>query len=175
MRDDDRMDVQRSDVTVLLRTEHAVARVLASARAEVEAYPALLAAMGESLAWDFGAVWIPEADRLRAVATWPESSEFAAETRALTMAAGDGLPGRVWMAEEPAWITGVPTEDGFPRKEAASRAGLRSAFAFPVRGAALLAVIEFFTADLRDADDHLLNTMAALGTQIGQFVERCRA
>src|SRR5919204_296106 len=136
MRDDDRMDVQRSDVTVLLATEHAVARVLVQAGDEVEAYPALLAAMGESLAWDFGAVWLPDGDALRCAATWPDDSEFAAESRALRLAPGEGLPGRVWAASNPAWITGVPIEAGFPRKEAAARLGLNSAFAFPMRGAA---------------------------------------
>jgi PAS domain S-box-containing protein len=175
MRDDDRMAAARSDVTVLLRTEHAVARVLAEADNEAEAYPALLAAMGGSLAWDFGAVWVPEGGTLRCIETWPEAGEFAAESLALELSPGEGLPGRVWAAEAPAWITGVPTEGRFPRAGAAVRAGLQSAFAFPVRGAALLAVIEFFTADLRDADEHLLATMASLGSQIGQFVERRRA
>jgi PAS domain S-box-containing protein len=170
------MDVQRSDVTALLATEHAVARVLVSARGEADAYPALLAAMGESLAWDFGAVWLPDGDdHLRCAAAWPEDSAFAAESRALTLAPGEGLPGRVWTAASPAWITGVPTERGFPRKEAAARAGLLSAFAFPLRGAEPIGVIEFFTSDLRDPDDHLLNTMTTLGIQIGQFAERCRA
>src|SRR5215217_1022284 len=73
MRDDDRMAAARSDVTVLLRTEHAVARVLAEADGEAEAYPALLAAMGASLAWDFGAVWVPEGGVLRCIETWPEA------------------------------------------------------------------------------------------------------
>jgi PAS domain S-box-containing protein len=175
MRDDDRMDVQRSDVAVLLAAEHAVARVLVQARDEIEAYPALLAAMSAALAWDFGAVWLPDGDALRCVAAWPESGEFAAESRAIRLAPGEGLPGRVWAATDPAWITGVPAEGGFPRKAAAARAGLNSAFAFPMRGTALLGVIEFFTADLREADDHLLSAMATLGIQIGQFVERCRA
>ena len=88
------MAAQRSDVTVLLRTEHAVARVLASAPGEQEAYPELLAAMGESLAWDFGAVWVP---RGRGAAlrwtTWPEAGDFAAESRALELGPGEGLPG----------------------------------------------------------------------------------
>jgi PAS domain S-box-containing protein len=176
MRDDDRMAAQRSDVGALLRTEHAVARVLASSRDEDGAYPELLAAMGAALAWDFGAVWLPgEGETLECAATWPETGGFVAESRSLVLGPGEGLPGRVWAAESPAWITGVPTEGGFPRAAAATRAGLQSAFAFPVRGAALLAVIEFFTADLRDADEHLLDTMTSLGTQIGQFVERCRA
>ena len=76
-----------SDVTELLHTEHAVARVLAGAPDEAEAYPELLAAMGEALAWDFGAVWVPVADdALRCAATWPQGAEFAAESRALTLA-----------------------------------------------------------------------------------------
>jgi len=166
-----------SDVTELLHTEHAVARVLAGAPDEAEAYPELLAAMGEALAWDFGAVWVPVADdALRCAATWPQGAEFAAESRALTLAAGEGLPGRVWAAGAPAWLTDVPPDTTLPRAQAAARAGLLTAFGFPVRGAAgLLGVIEFFTSSRRAADEALLATMASLGLQIGQFVERCRA
>ena len=164
-----------SDVAVLLRAEHAVARVLASARGEADAYPALLAAIGQTLAWDIGAVWAPaEAGTLRCADAWPDEGDFVAATRELALAADEGLPGRVWTEEAPAWITDVPAS-AYPRARVAARAGLQSAFAFPVRGAAKLAVIEFFTADRRDVDDELLATMTSLGTQIGQFVERCRA
>src|SRR5215470_2502567 len=107
---------ERSDVTELLHTEHAVARVLASAPGEAEAYPELLAAMGEALAWDFGAVWVPVLDdALRCAATWPQGAEFAAESRSLTLAAGKGLPGRVWAAGAPAWLTDVPPDSELPR------------------------------------------------------------
>ena len=166
-----------SDVTELLHTEHAVARVLAAAPGEAEAYPELLAAMGEALAWDFGAVWVPVVDdALRCVATWPQGAQFAAESQALTLAAGQGLPGRVWAAGAPAWLTDVPPDTTLPRAEAAARAGLLTAFGFPVRGAAgILGVIEFFTSTRRAADEALLATMGSLGLQIGQFVERCRA
>src|ERR671923_2556085 len=99
--------MRRSDVTVLLRAEHAVARVLASATDEATAYPALLAAIGESLGWDVGAVWEPADDEsvLRCADTWPAEGDFVAETRALTLAPGEGLPGRVWANGKPAWIT----------------------------------------------------------------------
>jgi PAS domain S-box-containing protein len=168
--------VERSDVTVLLRTEHAVARVLASAATEGEAYPALLAAMGEQLDWDFGAVWLPtKKGALRCVATWPDSGEFGAESRALKLGPGEGLPGRVWESEAPAWITDVPPDSTLPRAEVAARLGLLTAFGFPVRGAGMLGVIELFTAARRVADADLLATMGSLGSQIGQFVERRRA
>jgi PAS domain S-box-containing protein len=168
--------IQRSDVTLLLRTEHAVARVLACAAGEDDAYPALLAAMAESLEWDFGAVWLPAGDgTLRCAATWPESGDFVAESRSLTLAAGEGLPGRVWEGEVPAWLTDVPPDTTLPRAQAAARAGLLTAFGFPVRGAGMLGVIEFFTAVRIEADADLLATMDSLGSQIGQFVERRRA
>jgi PAS domain S-box-containing protein len=168
-------DRQRSDVTVLLRAEHAVARVLASAVGEADAYPALLAAIGETLAWDVGAVWTPGQGGLHCAQAWPESGEFVEATRALTLAPGEGLPGRVWADGAPAWITDVPPDSTLPRAGVAASVGLLTAFAFPVRGSALLGVIEFFTADRLQPDDDLLATMTSLGSQIGQFVERCRA
>ena len=63
-----------------------------------------------------------------------------------------------------------------PRARAATQAGLRSAFAFPIRCAGkVLGVMEFFAAAPVAPDDELLATMSSLGSQIGQFVERCRA
>jgi PAS domain S-box-containing protein len=168
--------MQRSDATVLLRAEHAVARVLASATDEAAAYPALLAAIGESLGWEVGAVWEPgEEGVLRCAETWPREGEFVAETRALTLAPGEGLPGRVWADAKPAWITDVPPESTLPRAAVARTAGLLTAFAFPIQGGAgLLGVIEFFTVERRAPDADLLATMTSLGRQIGQFAERCR-
>jgi PAS domain S-box-containing protein len=164
-----------SDVTVLLRAEHAVARILTSATGEADAYPALLAAIGQTLGWDIGAVWTPaEAGTLRCAEAWPDRGDFVAATRELALPDDEGLPGRVWTHGEAAWITDVPASR-LPRAQVAAGAGLQSAFAFPVHGAAKLAVIEFFTADRRDVDDDLLATMNSLGSQIGQFVERCRA
>ena len=69
-------------------------------------------------------------ERLDAVAAFAETS------RSVTLAAGQGLPGEVWQ-------TGQPGLDRrrrrasrpLPRSRAADAAGLRSAFAFPIRGA----------------------------------------
>jgi len=158
-----------------------VSRVLASSAGEQAAYPQLLAAVGESLVWDVGAVWAPDGPALtcREVWTGPRANgeSFAAESRAVQLRPGEGLPGRVWAGEEPAWLADVADADGsFPRAAAAAAAGLRSGFAFPVRGTTgLLGVIEFFVSERRELDDALLETMSSLGSQIGQFVERCRA
>ena len=108
-----------SDVTELLHTEHAVARVLAAAPGEAEAYPELLAAMGEALAWDFGAVWVPVVDdALRCVATWPQGAQFAAESQALTLRPAKGCPGACGRRERP---PGSPTSRPIRRCRARRR------------------------------------------------------
>ena len=68
---------ERSDAAVLLRTEHAVARVLAATSDEDDAYPQLLAAIGGALGWAFGALWLPtdaEGSFLRCAHTWDGDS-----------------------------------------------------------------------------------------------------
>ena len=161
-----------------------MARVLASARDEDDAHPRLLAAIGEALAWDFGALWTPtdaEGSFLRCEHSWDGGSApvaaFAETSRSVLLAAGQGLPGEVWQTGKPAWIADADEHPRpLPRSKAAAAAGLRSAFAFPIRrSGSVLGVVEFFAAARAAPDDELLATMASLGLQIGQFVERCRA
>ena len=130
---------ERSDVAVLLRTEHAVARVLASARDEDDAHPRLLAAIGEALAWDFGALWTPtdaEGSFLRCAHTWEgasaPSAAFAETSRSVMLAAGQGLPGEVWQTGRPAWIADADRASApAAALRAADAAGLRSRLRLP--------------------------------------------
>jgi PAS domain S-box-containing protein len=166
----------------LPRTELAVARSLAQTADPRDALARALRATGQSLGWRLGAVWEPVPDRpeaLRCVETWHAfgipAEDFEATSRSTTLAAGEGLPGRVWESGEPAWIPDVLADDNFPRALAARRAGLHAAFCFPIRSArGVLGVIEFFTGEARRLDPELLRTMSALGDQIGQAVERRR-
>jgi PAS domain S-box-containing protein len=175
---------ERTDVAVLLRTEHAVARVLASAPDEDDAHPRLLAAIGEALTWDFGALWTPidpHGSALRCVHTWESAAAalgtFAETCRSVTLASGQGLPGEVWQTGRPAWIVDAAEHPRpLPRSRAADAAGLRSAFAFPIRaGSEVLAVMEFFATTRAAPDEKLLATVTSFGSQIGQFARRCRA
>jgi PAS domain S-box-containing protein len=169
-------------MVTLPRTEHAVARSLAQTAEPREAVARALRAIGQSLGWRLGAVWEPAPDRpeaLRCVETWSDrgagTQEFEAASRATALAAGEGLPGRVWRSGEAAWIPDVLADDNFPRAPAARNAGLHAAFCFPIRSArGVLGVIEFFTGEPRELDAELLATMATLGDQIGQAVERRR-
>ncbi len=159
-----------------------MARSLAETPDPRDALARALEAIGLSLEWRFGAVWEPAADGpevLRCAETWSAeeaaTAGFEAASRETTLAAGEGLPGRVWRSGEPAWIPNVTADPNFPRAEAARLAGLHAAFCFPIRSAhGPLGVIEFFEGEPREPDAELLATMAALGDLIGQAVERRR-
>src|SRR5215212_1882184 len=164
------------------RTERAVARSLAETVDPRDALARALRAIAENLGWRLGAVWESVPDRpeaLRCVELWhapdADASEFEATSRSMSLARGEGLPGRVWQSGEAAWIPDVLADDNFPRAAAARAAGLHAAFCFPIQSArGVLGVIEFFTGEPRRLDPELLATMSALGEQIGPAVERRR-
>jgi PAS domain S-box-containing protein len=164
----------------LQHVEHAVARILAEMDRPVEVYEAVLEAIGESLGWELGAVWESGSDGvLRCVCTWHAGEgapEFQALSERLTLRRCEGLPGRVLALGEPAWINDAPDDANFPRASVARRAGLHAAFGFPLpspRG--VVGVMEFFSRELREPDERLLQTMRVLGSQVGQFVARRQA
>jgi PAS domain S-box-containing protein len=169
------------DAQSLQRVEHDVAQILADTEAPVEVYARTLEAIGRSLGWELGAVWEvgPDDWRLRCVCTWHAGDgapEFEALSERLTLGPGEGLPGRLLVSGRPNWIVETPNDRNFPRADAARRAGLHAAFGFPLRSArGIVGVMEFFTHEARQPDEHVLETMEVLGSQVGQFVARRHA
>src|SRR5215210_3722052 len=96
-----------------LIAEHATARALVEASSFAEAAPRILQAICEALGWEHGVLWTVDRDHnvLRCSDIWtaPGGSfaEFDAISRRVTFAPGMGLPGRVWVSGEPAWIPDV--------------------------------------------------------------------
>ena len=165
-----------------LLVQHTVGQTLAEAATIEDATPRILQAMGEYLAWDVGALWRVdrEARRLRCVELWHKASievpEFERASRELTFVPGSGLPGRVWSSLEPEYIADVVADDNFRRGPVAQREALHAAFGFPILlGREVLGVIEFFSREIKRPDQELLKMLAAIGNQIGQFIERKRA
>jgi PAS domain S-box-containing protein len=165
----------------LHRVERAVASILAETDRPVEVYSAALEAIGLSLEWELGAVWETGSDeeRLRCVCTWHAGDgapEFEALSERIVLSRGEGLPGRVLESGAPAWVQDPPDDSNFPRADAARRAGLHAAFAFPLRSPrGVVGVMEFFSREPRELDERLLWTMGVLGSQVGQFVTRQQA
>ncbi len=173
---------ERKRLEERLRVQHTVAQILAEAATIEEATPRILRAMGECLGWDVGALWRVdrETEALRCVELWHKASievpEFERVSREFTFVPGLGLPGRVWSSLEPEYIPDVVPDENFPRGPIAEREGLHAAFGFPILlGGEVLGVIEFFSREIRQPDQELLNMLATIGSQIGQFIERKRA
>src|SRR5438552_2281650 len=162
--------------------QHAVTQILAEAATLEEATPRILRAVCECLVWDVGALWRTDREGgvLRCVEGWHNEStavpEFEADSRERTFTPGTGLPGRVWSSREPAYVSDVVRDSNFLRAPIAAREGLHAAFGFPiVLGGEVLGVMEFFSHEIRPLDRDLLNMMATIGSQIGQFIERKQA
>ena len=170
-----------ADAGNIQRVEYAVARILAERDRPVEVYEAVLQVIGSSLGWELGAVWevAPGDGLLHCIRTWHAGGgfpEFEALSEHITLAPGEGLPGVVVESGDPAWIVDAPANPNFPRAAIARRCGLHAAFGFPLlspRGA--VGMMEFFTQELRQPDEHLLETMRELGSQVGQYVARRHA
>ena len=162
--------------------QHAVTQILAEAATLEEATPRILRAVCECLVWDVGALWRTDREGgvLRYVEVWHKESievrEFEAAIRDSTFKPGIGLPGRVWSSREPAYIPDVVHDANFPRAPIAAREMLHAAFGFPILlGGEVLGVMEFFSHDIRQPDRDMLDMMATIGSQIGQFIDRKQA
>ncbi|MEP0923929.1 PAS domain S-box protein [Leptolyngbya sp. ST-U4] len=161
--------------------QYAIAQILAEATTVSDALPAILQAICETLGWQLGMFWSvnPQTNCLHYSDNWrsPTTSAQALIESKLqtTFAPGVGLPGRVWLNRQPMWISDPKEDSNFPRAAKAAEAGLRAVFGFPiVLSNQVLGVIECFCDRVQEPDADLLNMMAAIGSQIGQFMERKR-
>jgi diguanylate cyclase (GGDEF)-like protein/PAS domain S-box-containing protein len=162
-----------------LAVQYAVTRVLAESSTLAQATPRLLEALCLSLGWQLGEIWKLDRDdsALRLVDAWTSEElaapEFAMASSDMAVRFGEGLSGRVLGTGSPAWIKDVARNSSYPRAELALKAGLRAAVAFPIpQGGGVGGVMEFLSSNIGQPDKDLLNLMAAIGSQVGQFMGR---
>ncbi len=177
-----------TEITDRKRAEHrtavnlAVARILSESPALTDAAPRILQAVCQTLGWEVGGFWmpVPNGSVLRCLKIWESRvgkfPKFKAVSRKLKLAPGVGLPGRIWRNLKPAWVSDITKDTNFPRASVAAGEGLHGTFAFPISfGKHFIAVMEFFSLDIREPDDGLLKIFSSIGSQMGQFVQRKRA
>ena len=163
-------------------TQHAVTGILSEAGSIADATPRLLQSICECLDWKFAEMWRvdPQTNLLTCRETWHSPSEdlagFASASREFSFSPGSGLPGRVWKSGSPAWISALTVDSNFLRTPLTTKAGLHSGFALPIVLAdETVGIMVFFSHEIREADENLLQLIASIGSQIGQFIERKRA
>jgi PAS domain S-box-containing protein len=158
-----------------------VAGVLSDATSLPETLDRVLAAIASRMGFAAAALWTPSIGGLRSQHLWaadrPAVKELLRATLQTTLAAGSGLPGRVWSTGRALTLSELgSTHEDFARMATASQAGLRDSLAVPViAGDRVLAVMEFFASERRETDEELVRTLTDLGGQLGQFVARRQA
>src|ERR1700676_5123761 len=155
---------------------------LAASGSLVQAAPDILRAVCTTFGWQTGVLWTvePHLEQLQCVSVWQLSPgsipEFEAATRNRTVARGTGMPGQVWAGGQPAWIPDLSIDDNSPRARLAAKMGLRACLGLPIAvGGSVTGVMEFFSREIRQPDQEMLEMLSALGSQIGQFIEHKRA
>ena len=164
-----------------LEVQLAVSRLLAAAHASGDVLTQLLQTLGEGLHWKRGELWTLDRmeRRLRLSNTWlapglrADHLEAASANR--TFGYQEGVPGRVWAARCPLWIDDVAQDGTVLRGAAAREDGLTACCAFPaVAGDEVVAVLLFFSDQVRPPDHTLLLLTASVGMLVGAFLERTR-
>jgi len=155
--------------------EFEVTRIVEEASNFEDAAPELLRALGESLRWDVGEIWMLEADvgLLRRTAVWHTPNLDLHDFEALSHAAaprGFCLPGRVLASGNQEWICDIRTDPAFMRGKAAARAGLRTAVGFPLTGGRQVnGAVVLLRREAAEREDGLSAALNAVGHKIGQF------
>ena len=130
--------------------------------------------------WNVGHAFLydEEKKRLLSMPTWFSSDDakfrpFRNQSEGFSFKRGEGFLGEVFSDATPMWILDVAESSVYQRKEIAAQVGIRAAFAFPVViGRKAVAVLEFYSDKAKIPDETLLYTMANVGKQLGQVVER---
>jgi PAS domain S-box-containing protein len=164
------------------RVQYATVGALAESDSLSEGAPKVMRAICEVMGWRLGEFWgvDREANIIHYVQSWYppefEGLEFDLLGHPQSCSRGKGLPGRVWARAKPEWIRDLNSDPEFLRADAAKKAGLRGAVAFPILlGSDALGVMVFFMQGLSRPDEESLDLFEAIGNQIGQFIERKRA
>ena len=163
--------------------EHAVTRLLAEAVTVSEAMPRIMQTMCQAMGWAYGARWAldKEGGGLSRADYWcatePEFDPADREMWVKVPRSGSGrLLRRAWIEKAATWLTHLHDDAPFRRKPSLVKLGWQSAYAFPILvDNQTIGIMEFFGPDNREPDPALLQVTQAIGSQIGQFIQRKEA
>ncbi|HEU5180325.1 MAG TPA: PAS domain S-box protein, partial [Candidatus Polarisedimenticolia bacterium] len=165
-----------------LATQYGVTQALAESATLSQAASRILYAICEHLGWKVGALWTvdDQGQALRCAQFYHrpdvQVTEFEDSTRQLVFQRGTGLPGRVWATGRPVWIRDVVADAGFLRASVARAEKLHGGLGLPITlDQEVLGVMEFFSEEIRQPEPDVIAMMKAIGSQMGQFIERRRA
>jgi PAS domain S-box-containing protein len=172
---------ERKAEEMCVAAQHAITRTLGEESNLGDMGAKIIEAICTCSGWQGGILWQVDTKEklLRCEAIWPmpgvPPKQFTWVSMSSTFSQGEGLPGRVWEQAAPVWIEDVTCEPNIPHAAIGGQVG-QGAFGFPILlGDEVLGVLEFFSQLIRKPDDRMAEMMAAVGSQVGQSMERRRA
>ncbi len=172
-------DLERLRIERRLRLEYAVTHELAEAYSLKEAAPKILQSICIISGWQRGEVWRMDFERniLVKEGEWQapsreDSSAFSKNRQ--TLAPGESIAGRVWMARKPWWSADIADDLRVNEAKLGKASNiLRSAFGVTLRSQGIhRGVLVLFSESVRKPDTDLTELLTSIGNQIGQFVKR---
>ena len=174
--------IERQRGKARTQMQYFVSRALAECDNQSRARTRVLEILCEFLEYSFGQSWVFDHWSAQLISAEqcglpPEKyQKFENLNRCTRFERGQGFPGLVWDSCKTLWIEDVSHDSDFVRAQQALEEDLRSVLAFPiVLGAEVLGVIELFSKEVREPDHELLDVVANIGAQMGQFMARKRA
>jgi PAS domain S-box-containing protein len=183
-----RVVISREDITerkhteLLLGLEIAVMRSLADAQSASEAIRSVIRIVCEMQGWDYGRYF--RIDRSAGVLRYHDSwgiptaavNQFLDQSRGLVFSPDAGLNGRVFQSGQPLWVCGGTPDAGLSPMALAPETGRDGAFLFPVTSQdGIAGVLAFSGRNMREPDDRMLQTVHAIGNQLGRSLVRQQA
>ncbi|MBI1395255.1 MAG: EAL domain-containing protein [Betaproteobacteria bacterium] len=170
----------RQRAQTVLATQYAVASILATTAETGHAIPAMLEAICRPFGFRVGAFRTVDRCReeLHCVEVWTGPADdsiarFVSGMGAPVTWRDDDLAAHAWNAKVPRWVGEISPAQAVGRWNGAVGAGIRRAVAVPVAIAGeVVAVIEMYADDAQAEDSELVQALTAIGSQIGQFLDR---
>jgi PAS domain S-box-containing protein len=140
-------------------------RILRGGGSWLQMAAAAVQAVGESLRWELGAVWRVDRDgeALCCAHLWCAPlgcpQELASASAGASLRAGEGLPGRVWLTGEAAWVPDVLADPELLGERGGTGTPVHGWFAVPVAGDEVLGVLEFVSRAVRQRDEETLQIL----------------
>jgi two-component system, cell cycle sensor histidine kinase and response regulator CckA len=173
---------ERKRAEHMLSLEYAAARCLDGTDLASEALRSVIRAICETQNWECGRYLRADdaAGVLRLVEFWsvPDAAihGFLAAAQGFTYGPGVGMAGKVWQSGQPLWIADITKDARALTSIFKAESGIRGAFVFPVRVEGnTIGVFAFNSHEIREPDVQLLAAVRAIGSQVGQFLQRQHA
>jgi diguanylate cyclase (GGDEF)-like protein/PAS domain S-box-containing protein len=174
-----RAEEARRHAERLQSLQYSVTHSIAESESAAAAIVTVIRTVCETERWECGRYfrWDDQAGLLRFGESWgvPELAiqQFLERAKEIVYRPGDGLIGRVWQSGQPLWVADVNEDSRAQRQAFAQGLGIRGGFVFPITAEGkTIGVLAFNSREARQPDERLLEAIRAVGSQIGQFLQR---